>query len=128
MKKEQHESLVKKILNRWSIELEAYQDAFGNQMPDRIDRIGNPLTFPEWLVLANDNQYNVISKEIIDEDISLSTMWFGYPELKFGTSIIKNDEINTLIISDNEDTAMQIHEKAGFLLDQKMWNFDGPNY
>lgn len=126
MKKEQHEILLKKIFNRWSIELDAYREIFGNNMPERTDRLGNQLTFPEWVVLSNDSEYNTIGREDFEENVILRTMWFGYPEIKFGCSIMKNEHIHTLVVCPNEESALKIHGQVGFLLDQKEWDFDNP--
>jgi hypothetical protein len=120
MKPEQHTQLVKKVLSRWNEELLVYHEAFKQHTFERADRMSNPISLPEWLVLVNDTEYSTVAYEKSD-DIEILTSWEGYPFRTYSLLVTKKKMVIAVGACENEKEAVWLHQAVGFYIDQKMW-------
>jgi len=118
MKQEDHKKLKLKVISRWEEEYKAYEEVYEDHPPDRYDRMGNLISWAEWLVLTRDLQYSIVSREIID-NIEIFTLWEGYPEKRYEVNLIIKPWIYAMVC-DSEENALHVHNRLIFLVDQKL--------
>lgn len=123
MKKEAHDLLKNRVLRRNQKQLQQAKIIHKLRDDPRIDRIGQPITFAEWSILAFDKEYFTIGEEVFD-GIRLLTIWIGREDCPYTTLIFEDEELRAISAIDTENEAQWLHARLIFMIEQKIWSFD----
>lgn len=121
MKENEHDTLVKNILEEQADSLAMLKNKFKNLDVERIDRQGTLIDLYEWIILSNDSRYRDVKIDKLGE-FYVITYWTGYLFQPFESLVTKGDRLLDSCGTFSEDDALHFHEKAVFMIDQKLTN------
>ena len=120
----EHYFFVEKLLsdNRKQIETLETVKNFSSQF---VDREGNQIPFPVWVVLRNNDIYRNVLR-LKENRLDLMTTWEGSSIFPFETKLFINMKMYAICPADNEIEARKTHDRFIFAIDQKMFSHIRP--